>query len=313
VGLESDWLERCAELLGARGRHTRLSWHAPLPLLGDPEKAIQNGLDLQNAVYRYLKTEPAWTRYWLLFLRYTAISDEKREGIVVLCLNLQNGSITDGLGETLLGEVLAPKAMLAENLPPNVALPEVWSAQRTKNMLSRALPERVRCALSQFTAGMERRLARDLARLHNYYHGLRAEAWTRLQNQKGDAAREQLRLDSAEREYRAKVADVREKYALSIELEWNQTLEIVMPVQRVHLLLKRRKAERRLAFDWNPSGRRLDAPPDEWSYSGTQSRVVCDAASHIVATSGHGPCEMCAKEYCRLCHTKRCPKCGTNV
>ena len=313
VGLEGDWLERCAGLLGARGHHTRLTWHAPLPPLGDPEKALQNGLDLQNAVYRYLKTEAAWTRYWLLFLRYTAISDEKREGVVTLCLNLQNGSITDGLAETLLAEVLAPHALVEEHLPPGGVLPEVWPAQRVRKMLSRALPDRVRAAVAQFTAGMERRLARDLARLHDYYNGLRAEAWTRLQNQKGDAAREQLRLESAEREYRAKVADVRQKYALSIGLEWSQTLEIVMPVQRVHLLLKRRKAERQLALDWNPVRRRLDAPPDEWSYAATQVRVVCDAASHLLAPPGHGPCEVCAKEYCRVCHAKRCPRCGPNV
>ena len=29
VGLEGDWLERCAKLLGERGRHTRLTLHAP--------------------------------------------------------------------------------------------------------------------------------------------------------------------------------------------------------------------------------------------------------------------------------------------
>lgn len=310
VGLEGDWLERCAALLGERGRHTRLTWHTPLPALGDPEKTLQNGLDLQNAVYRYMTTEAAWTRYWLLFLRYTAISDEKREGVVALCLNLQNGSVTDGLAETILAEVLLPEAQVETHLPPGAILPEAWPAQRVQQMLPRALPERVRVALSQFTAGMERRLARDLARLHDYYNGLRAEAWTRLQKQKGDAAREQLRLETAEREYRVKVADVRQKYALSIELEWSQTLEVIMPVQRIHLLVKRRKTERRVAMDWNPAHRRLDAPPDEWSYVSTTARMVCDAASHLVAPSGHAACESCGKEYCRVCSALRCPKCG---
>jgi hypothetical protein len=313
VGLEGDWLERCAELLGARGRHTRLTWHAPLPSLGDPEKTLQNALDLQNAVYRYVKTEAAWTRYWLLLLRYTAISDEKREGLVALCLNVQNGSVTDALAETLLAGVLAPGAALEARLPPGVVAPAAWPAQRVQQMLRRALPERVRAALAQFTAGMERRLARDLARLHDYYNGLRAEAWAHLQKQKGDAARERLRLDTAEREYRLKVADARQKYALSVGLEWSQTLEIVMPVQRVQALLKRRKAERRLALDWNPAARRLDAPPDEWSFASTPARVVCDAASHLLSPAGHGPCASCGKEYCRVCHARRCPKCGAET
>ena len=92
-------------------------------------------------------------------------------------------------------------------------------------------------------------------------------------------------------------------------MEWNQTLEIVMPVQRVHLLIKRRKAERKLALDWNPVARRLESPPDEWGYASGGNRVVCDAASHLVSAAGHAPCAVCGKEYCRVCHAVRCPKC----
>ena len=313
VGLEGDWLERCAKLLGARGRHTRLTLHTAAPSLADPERALQHALSLDNAIYRFVKTEAAWTRYLLLSLRYTAVSDEKREGLITLCLNLQNGSVTDELVAPLLQALSDDDAMSEDSRPSGGALPEDWPAARMRQMLNHAAPARVRETLARFTTGMERRLKRDLARLHDYYSGLRAEAWQRLQRGRSDTAREQLRLDTAAREYEAKISDVRQKYALSINLEWAQTLDVAVRVQRVQLLIKRRKAERKLALDWNPLARRLDAAPDEWAYTSSGSRVVCDAASHLVSLAGHAACEFCGKEYCRVCHATRCPKCRSEV
>ncbi len=157
---------------------------------------------------------------------------------------------------------------------------------------------------------MRRRLDRDLERLREYFGGLREESRRKLKRQKGDAARERLRIEAAEREYQAKVADLKRKYDLRVKVEPVQTLELISRVQRVTLVVKRRKGERKLQLDWNPIARELDPPPCEWSFVADGPRVVCDDQLHIVSPPGHAPRQQCGKEYCPVCSPRRCPKCG---
>jgi hypothetical protein len=174
----------------------------------------------------------------------------------------------------------------------------------------RVLPDYVRNHLRQFMNGMERRLHRDLGRVHDYYTSLRREAWSRLQKQSSESARERLRLESSAQEYRSKVADLKQKYDLRVQVELIQRAEIICPVHRVGLVIKRRKGERRLALDWNPLTRRLDPMPCEWGQAWERIREVCDERLHVTTAAGQAPCPQCGKGYCRACHLKTCPKCG---
>lgn len=308
VSLESDWLERFGQLLNGRGRWGRRILPVPLSPLSNVERIVEHGIVLQNAVYRVTGVVPAWTRYLILLFRYAAVSDEKRDGTIKLGLNLRNGSALDAFVDELLRAALEDVSGDDEPLPI-AQLPPDWSAARLKTGVARALPPRVESQLSPFLAGMQRRLERDLARVHDYYNDLRTESLVRLQKQPNETARERLRVEATAREYQAKVADLRQKYALRVEVEWSQTLEVVMPVQRIELLIKRRKGERRVELDWNPLARKLDAPPCEWGYTPEITRVICDDALHLVSPSAHGPCANCGKAYCRACHPLRCPKC----
>jgi hypothetical protein len=310
VSLESDWLDRFGHLLGERGRLLQCVVNPPLPVLSHPERMLEHGLVLQNAVYRLSRVTPAWTRYLILLFRYTAISDEKREGLIKFGLNLANGSAIDPFVDELLTAAISMEVPTgASALSDGQRLPH-WEPARLHTVVTRALPTRVRTQLHLFLHGMQRRLERDLARLHEYYTGLRQEAWQRLQKQPSDAARERLRFEAAEREYHNKVTDLRQKYALRVTVDLEQTLELTSPVQRLELTIKRRKGERSLILDWNPLARRLDPPPCEWRYTSESTRVVCDDTLHLVSPAGHAPCVRCDKSYCRACHPLRCPKCG---
>jgi hypothetical protein len=138
---------------------------------------------------------------------------------------------------------------------------------------------------------------------------LRREAFARLRKRKGDTARERLRIEAATREYQAKVADLKQKYDLRVTVELSQTLELILPVERLHLVIKRRKGERKIGLDWNPMTRRLEPLPDEWNYTPSVTRIVCDDVLHLVSVAGHAPCKDCGKEYCRACHPRECPRC----
>jgi len=308
ISLESDWLERFGGLLDGRGRRMRVALADPFVSLSNAERLLEHSLVLPNAVYRFTGVQSAWTRYLVLLFRYTAMSDEKREGVVKVGLNLNQGSSIDSFVDELLPQAMNTEAMSAV-APATKDLPADWPAARLKAYISRALPPRIHDHLHLFLHGMQRRLDRDLARVFDYYEGLRRESLQKLKKQKADSARERLRIEAAAREYQAKVVDLKQKYDLRVKVELSQAVEILSPVRRIGLLIKRRKGERMLSLDWNPLVRKLEPLPNEWGYTTEAARLVCDDALHLVSPAGHAPCETCGKEYCRACHPRQCPRC----
>ena len=106
VGMEGDWLERFARLLGPQGRCQPTSAVARLPAApGDPERVLGHELVLDNATFRLLGVAPAWTRYLLLDFRASAVSDDKRDFILHLGANLATGALLSDamLAATALG------------------------------------------------------------------------------------------------------------------------------------------------------------------------------------------------------------------
>lgn len=323
VGLEPDWLDRLERLLGEQGRYARVVAAPAMPPLNAPERIVEHTVQFSNATWRLIRVYPAWTRYLLLTFRCTALSDEKRDSVLRLGFNLANGSILDGALDRLhqrLNDYLAEPVAEERTTPPGIVLPADWDAAVLAERLERMLPPRVQSRIEPFVRGMRRRFERDKGRLYAYHDGLRQEAAKRLSalpadgaltpRQEADKRREEQRLAAIEREYESKIADLRNHYALAVQVEWVQSLDLIMPVQRFEIQIRRRKGERVIALDWNPLIRQLDQAPDEFTYSTTDARLVCDEALHLVSPAGLAPCFACGREYCRACHPDTCPKCG---
>lgn len=309
VGIESDWLERCARALGEHGRVARLVLDAD-GKLGDPEAALTQELALDNATFRLLDSQPAWTRYLVLDFRYTALSDDKREGMLRLAVNLATGALPDAVLERISPWV----DDLRENseLSAGASLPADWDGARLSKVLHRALCARLDAALEPFARGLRRRLERDQDRLYAYHNDLHREALLRqMALPAGDKGREReaLRVDAIARDYAAKLDDLAHKYALQVSVEWVRTLDLIMPVQRLAVLIRRRKANRVIQLDWNRMARRIEPPPCEDNFGTERSRLACDDAVHLVGIDGLAPCEGCGKSYCRACYPETCPKC----
>jgi hypothetical protein len=326
VGIESDWLERCARVMGERGRWHRIVLDGAANL-GDAETVLAHELALDNATFRLVGTQPAWTRYLVFDLRYTAISDEKREGVLRWVLNLATGAQPDAVLRRLTPFLEDALATATEDLaataascsearnaaPHDAALPADWDHARVIEVLRSAVPPRLAAALAPFERGLRRRLSRDQERLHAYHNDLSHEAMRRAASvAETDPAhqREQLRIAAIGREYRARIDDLRQKYALRVVIEWIRTLEVVMPVVRLDVLIRRRKAERHVLLDWNRLARRLESPSCEDNFAPERPRLACDDAVHLVSAGGLAPCDGCGKPYCRACHRGGCPKCG---
>jgi hypothetical protein len=313
VGIESDWLDRFGRSIGEHGRYTRLVLSPDAPTPSDPQRILEHALAMDNAAFRLIDVAPAWTRYLIIDFRYAAVSDEKRDGILQLGVNLATGAWPDAV----LGQIMSGAGAGADAaLPADADLPPDWERIRLLELMNRALYPRLDTALAPFVKGLRRRLGRDQERLYSFHNDLHREAMQRLfQLAEGDAGRqrEQKRSEAIQREYTAKLHDLSRQYAMRVAVEWVQTLELVMPVQRFAVRIRRRKAERVIHLDWNPLARRLETPPCEFSYSADRPRLVCDDALHLVTEEGLSPCADCGRVFCRACHRERCPKCQRPV
>ena len=97
VGLEGDWLDRFARLLGSQGRFGRRVVSTPARAPGDLERVLRQDLVLDNATFRLIDVAPRWTRYLVLDFRASAISDDKRDWMVRLGVNLATGALPDAV------------------------------------------------------------------------------------------------------------------------------------------------------------------------------------------------------------------------
>ncbi|MDQ2802533.1 MAG: hypothetical protein M3Y41_07560 [Pseudomonadota bacterium] len=310
VGLENDWLDRFGRLLGDKGRWARRVLCPEVRAPSDPERVLGHELVLDNATFRLLRVTPAWTRYLVLDFRFAAVSDEKREGVLRLSVNQATGAMPDAVLHRIAPWLDAEDGGSA---PPDEDLPPAWERRRVLDLIAAALPSRLDAALAPFVKGLLRRLSRDQDRLHAYHDALHRDAMRRISTMsENDQARrrEEQRVAAIGREYQAKIDDLARQYAMRVMVEWVQTLELAMPVQRFEVQIRRRKAQRVIHLDWNPLARRLEQPVCEFSRAAERPRLVCDHAMHLVTPAGLAPCANCAKPFCRACHRDECPRCG---
>ena len=322
VGLEGDWLERFARLLGPQGHYARCVLSSPGRAPGDPERVLGHELVLDNATFRLLGVTPAWTRYLLLDFRASAVSDDKRDFMLRLGVNLATGALLPDAALAALAPSLDAAGLDGPSsndggadarLPEDAALPAIWDRPRVLDLVARALPSRLEATLGPFVTGLHRRLGRDQNRLHGYHNDLHREAMHRaLVLPEGDPRRqrEELRAEAIRREYRAKLDDLARQYATRVTVEWVQTLELAMPVHRFTAQIRRRKADRVIQLDWNPVVRRLEPPACDYTASTERPRLACDDALHLVVPAALDPCPACGRVFCRACHPARCPKCA---
>jgi hypothetical protein len=320
IGLEGDWLDRFAALLGDEGRWSEreVRYANGVPAPADPLQVLDRALDLPNAIWRFRGMTATSTRCLILTFRYTAMSDDKREGLVWLGFNTGTGAIINGLLPQLR-QVLAqmPDWHVPDQSTVLAAGPR-WTSAVIEARLRALVGQHVRDEIEPFLRAMRRRLVRDRDRVHGFHDELHRASTKRLAalaNAKGERAeadrlRETMRVQAIEREHRAKLDDLRRNYALHVTVEWVQALELYVPVQRLDVLIRRRKGERLIQLDWHPLVKAAESPLCEAGRGRNRARLVCDDELHLTEPDGQAPCSACGKAYCRACFPTACPRCG---
>jgi hypothetical protein len=319
ITLEGDWLDRFGALLADEGRWSEREVRLAAPVLppSDPERLLDRVLDLPNATWRLQGVSATWTRCLMLAFRLTAVSDERRESLISLGFNLGTGAV---IGD-ILARMRPTLAQTADWHIPDVATKRAagpgWSSATLAGRLRRLLEREARDSMEPFLRAMRRRLERDRDRIHAYHNDLRDASLKRLAALDGadgnradaDRRRETLRVEAIEREYRAKLDDLRRNYAMRVTVEWVQAVEIYVPVQRFEVLIRRRKGERTIRLDWHPLVRTVERPLCEAGLGLGRARLVCDDKLHLTDLAGHAPCSSCGRPFCRACFPFACPRC----
>ena len=160
VGFEGDWLTKFGALLGSRGGWAERQATLPGPMLlrPDAERQIEHAVDLPNAVWRLQDIQPAWTRLLLLAFRYTAVSDEKREGLVWLAFNQGTGAVVTGIMARLLPLLAAEPEWQAPDAETRAAAGPAWSAAALEARSKPLLNHQLRLEMEPFLRTLRHRL-----------------------------------------------------------------------------------------------------------------------------------------------------------
>ncbi len=171
----SDLFNSLARLFEGRGRFSIARFEAQTPNMEKLSQTLPDRISFGNAVFRFNKAEFKDVSYLLLYLKYTALSDEKHEGVLPVLINCMNMSIMHLAGEP--DEIIEG---LKEVLPlfDDGGMTGYVGNQRGINIFQAAYSAAARMAqdkLKNFIRSFERRLNRDIKRVYEYYGTLKEE------------------------------------------------------------------------------------------------------------------------------------------
>lgn len=260
VTLESDWLEKFIQSLKTQGRSCFVEPEvAAFQKIPDMERLISKELVLLNAIYKTKECKETTTCYSTTIAKAIATSDEKKEDLLTLTVNESNSLLSNHLTDLLLQ---------SSTMPVNGDYVRHEKTLKTDKELSSIFSFLFKAECNQkfspFLNGMERRMRRDLDRLWQYYTDMQNQILEKVApkwktNALYDIRLEKQKLQSIEREYNSKIADLQRKYSISLEYEVLQWSRARLPVYRVEVDIQRRKNFRKIFFDYNPLSRKLDS------------------------------------------------------
>ena len=242
--------------------------------------------------------------YLLGYSKYCARSDDRQEGIVGCLINELNLAVQKTTSEILdfIGiEAEDPRGQVKQENSERI-LKAIWRAQL----------KIVREALADFLISMERRMNRDIRRVHDYYQTLiyeQHQAMAKKAAAQEDYERAEGKMSAIERELKGKIQDLVGKFSVDVQLEPISFIRIETISPIFWLSVKRRKEARQFPLTYNPVVRSLDPLPCEACFYPRKGYFVCDDRLHILCRECFAPCARCDKMFCRACHPKGCPKC----
>ena len=300
----AETLEKLSSLIGDRGnlmeRYARRLYlkHEGIG------SAVSGYFSPLNGLGKVKSSRMQTVSYLLCNARYTALSDERKEGVVETALNEFTGRSVEDVSSMIR------QAETVEASPPTV---ERKPADHTYRALLSTAQRSIERELLQFQESLHRKLQRDFRRVEEYYGSLIREIEHRIERralQGNERATELQRIEAVHIELRKKLADQRERYAVRVQVRWLNVMRLYMDVIVVVYEVQRRERTRDLVLVWNPLKKGFEDLGCD--HCGTDLRAfwMCDEVPHVLCEIC-SVCPGCGRNVCRSCHPQRCPRCGT--
>lgn len=311
---DSDLFKALSGLLEGKGKFSVVSFKSSLPNTEKLLKNIHENIAFNNATFRMVETEIKNIFYLLCYFRYTATSDEKQEGIIQVLTNELNLSATPFENEVIAFKEATEVLKDIDRIKFMAVLQASYSAGID------SAKER----LKDFIRSLERRLNRDVRRVHEYYETLKNEAIIAIKK-KAVSVKDRIiksedvddllkkKINAIETEHKWKVQDLISKYSINIQIEPVSIIRIQTQSPVFWINIKRRLTSRLFPVTYNPIVRQVDALPCELCFSPKKPYYICDDKLHIICSTCFKTCHDCGKQYCGVCYKNRCPKCHKNV
>jgi hypothetical protein len=270
---------------------------------------IEKTFSLPNAKIFFISAEKEATRhhhYVRFNFKVSLVADEKRELVLPVWMDLQNGYPVGGAEIERLG--ILDEENHFSHIP---SAPAFWnnepalSPKTLSDLLERAR-QAVPDELGEMLTHMQKRLARflelDRARLNDYYTDLLKDAKKRLQKADEDrraAMETKIEVINAERE--SKLLDVEQKYHLRIQLELVNFAIIAVPKLDLTVEIRNRSTTIKRAVTWNPLLHVVEPLLCDVCNRGGMKLHLCENG-HLVHSECLAPqCVECKREYCQIC------------
>lgn len=303
VTFQSDFVDRLFVLMQGTGNYAHLTLR-DLYLKQSTKSAAEQRFQVLNGLGHALEAIERVLSYAQFNFKYTAVSDEKKDGLVSVIVNEQTlAEVSDMAAQ--LGWVEAAETVHHADLPAQPFQAIYAAACRSTETV-------IRRELADFHKSLNRRLQRDVDRLTEYYESLSAEIRRKIERRGLEGKEredEESRLRATDLEMERKITDQREKYAMKINVEPVNLMRLFMPVMVVNYEVRFRKAVREMPLVWNPLTKDFEAPACQGCASGIHHFYICEDKLHAVCADCF-KCEKCTRNVCRACHARKCPKCG---
>ncbi len=166
---DSDLFRSLEDLFAGTFKIAAAHYPPYIPKIEKIKRTVSEKLSLANATFRMDRTETGIVNYLLISFRYTALSDEKREGLISMLLNEQSLSMvqmSDNMDEIV-------KSLTEPELKPIKIEKDSMKAIQAAFCAASSM---IKVELQEFIKSLERRLHRDIKRVNDYYEELKGEA-----------------------------------------------------------------------------------------------------------------------------------------
>jgi hypothetical protein len=219
------------------------------------DKQLAQDFVFTNAKVHVTSRADARTTYMVMFARYIALSDERKEGLVELSVHENTGAVVEEF-ETLWQQQ-HPMFYTQSTLPPHFPV-HVDQAVNSALQAARICAE---AHLTDFTSSMKRRLRRDVNNTREYYGALQQEMQASLANPNlGEAQKEErmAKIQDLPNEMQRKIDDLKHKYQIRLSVHGCAVLRFLVDVAKVMVEIHHKKFKRPAHLTWNPVTGRFD-------------------------------------------------------